>query len=130
MALLHRIGVSFLFVLFGVPHSTLIAQDASRKESTEAGEYSFPPRCKHCPDPDFTEEAKNSKIKSASVLLSVTISAEGNPGDIQILKDSGFGLGEKAVKAVRTWKFKPAKDKDHKPIAATIKIEVFFRRLD
>lgn len=128
MALLYK--VSLLLFLLGILPSTMVAQDAVKKESTETKEYSFPPRCQHCPNPDFTEEAKNEKIKSASVLLSVTISAEGKPGDIQILKDSGFGLGEKAVKAVGTWKFKPAKDKDHKPVAATIKIEVFFRRLD
>jgi outer membrane biosynthesis protein TonB len=102
MALLHKVSASFLFV-FGILASTMFAQDAGKQEPTEAQKYSSPPLCQHCPNPDFTEEAKNAKIKSASVLLSVTISAEGNAGDIQILRDPGFGLGEKAVKAVRTW---------------------------
>jgi len=121
---------SVLFFLTVISLSVVHAQDTEKTLATNASNYSSPPSCRLCPSPDFTAEAKKTEIKSASVVLSVTISAEGDPGDIQILKDPGFGLGEKAMKTVRTWRFKPAKGKDHKPVAAKIKIEVIFRRLD
>jgi len=123
---------SVLFFLTVISLSVAHAQDSDKTRAANTSNYSSPPVCRHCPSPapGLTAEARKAEIKSATVLLSVTISAEGDPGDIQILKDPGFGLGEKAVKTVGTWKFKPAKDKDHKPVAAKIKIEVTFRRFD
>jgi protein TonB len=41
----------------------------------------------------------------------------------------GRGLDEEAVKAVRTWKFKPA-IKDGRPVAVQIFVEVDFHRND
>ena len=37
----------------------------------------------------------------------------------------GMGLDEKAIEAVRNWKFEPAK-KDGKPVAVQINVEVNF----
>jgi len=111
---------------------TLIAGSAThgqdRTQTTKPADYTSPPSCRHCPSPDFTDEAKKAKINSASVLLDATISAEGGVDDIQVMKDPGFGLGETAVQTVRKWKFKPAKGKDGKPLAVRINIEVIFRR--
>jgi TonB family protein len=42
-----------------------------------------------------------------------------------VLSSLGKGLDEKAIEAVRTWKFEPAM-KDGKPVAAEIAIEVAF----
>ena len=40
--------------------------------------------------------------------------------------DLGLGLDEKAIEAVRNWKFEPAL-KDGKPVAVQINVEVNFR---
>jgi len=39
------------------------------------------------------------------VVLEVTITSDGRAVNISLMKDPGMGLGEKAVEAVRTWKF-------------------------
>jgi len=38
-----------------------------------------------------------------------------------------MGLDEKAIEAVRGWKFEPAFGKDGKPVAAKIAVKVDFR---
>jgi TonB family protein len=45
---------------------------------------------------------------------------------VEVLKPLGLGLQEKAVEAVRKWRFKPAL-KDGKPVDSSAVIEVTFR---
>ena len=61
--------------------------------------------------------------------LDVLVSLDGKASDVQIDKEPGNGFGEKAVEAVRKWKFKPAIRPDGKPVAARIKVEVVFKRM-
>ena len=37
------------------------------------------------------------------VMLEAVVTSDGRATDIQIVRDPGMGLGEKAVEAVRTW---------------------------
>jgi TonB family protein len=85
-----------------------------------------PPACDFCPQPEFTKEARVAKIPQASVLLDVAVTPQGTSAGIKILKDPGYGFAEKAIEAVRRWRFRPAVDKDKIPIAARVQIEVSF----
>ena len=75
--------------------------------------------------PAYTEEARLAKLEG-SVLLSLVVGVDGQPGDIQVGRALGLGLDEKAVENVRAWQFKPGTKKGI-PVAVRAQEEVFFR---
>lgn len=86
------------------------------------------PTCVYCPDPKYSEEARKVKFMG-TVLVQAIVTADGRATDIQVIKDPGMGLGEKAVEAVKTWQFKPAIGPNGKPGPTRVTIEVNFRLL-
>jgi len=84
------------------------------------------PSCIYCPNPQFTSEGVKAKLQG-SVILVATITAEGRAVDIRVVQSLGLGLDEEAVKAVRSWRFRPAIGPDNKPAAVAAPIEVTFR---
>lgn len=83
------------------------------------------PRALYAPDPEYSEEARKAKWQG-TVVLWVIVGPDGKPRDIKIQRSLGMGLDEKAIEAVRQWKFDPAK-KDGQPVAVQINVEVNFR---
>jgi len=83
------------------------------------------PRILYAPDPEYSEEARKAKYQG-TVVLWVVVGPDGRPRDIRIQRSLGLGLDEKAMEAVRTWKFDPAR-KDGQPVAVQINVEVNFR---
>ncbi|MBS1851270.1 MAG: energy transducer TonB [Acidobacteria bacterium] len=77
------------------------------------------------PDPEYSEEARKSKYQG-TVLLWTVVGPDGLTRDIRIVRSLGMGLDEKAIAAVRTWRFAPAM-KDGHPVAVQVSIEVNFR---
>ena len=76
-------------------------------------------------DPEYSEEARKAKYQGTCVLWLV-VGADGKPRDIRVQRTLGLGLDEKAIEAVKTWRFEPAL-KDGKPVAVQINVEVSFR---
>jgi TonB family protein len=66
-------------------------------------------------DPSWTDEAKQAGV-SGIVLVSLFVDAEGNPGNLAVFRGLGYGLDEKALEAVRQWRFAPGM-KDGVPAA-------------
>jgi periplasmic protein TonB len=60
------------------------------------------------------------------VVLWVVIGADGKPREMRVQRSLGMGLDQKAIEAVRRWKFEPAQ-KDGVPVAVQVHIEVNFR---
>lgn len=83
------------------------------------------PRALYSPDPEYSEEARKAKYQG-TVVLWVVVGPDGRPRDIRVQRTLGMGLDEKAIEAVRTWKFEPAR-KDGQPVAVQINVEVNFR---
>jgi periplasmic protein TonB len=83
------------------------------------------PRILYAPDPDYSEEARKAKYQG-TVVLWVIVGPDGRPRDVRVSRSLGLGLDEKAMEAVRTWKFEPAR-KDGQPVAVQINVEVNFR---
>jgi TonB family protein len=82
------------------------------------------PHAVNAPDPEYSEEARKTKYQGM-VMLRTTVSADGLPSDVCVTQALGSGLDEKAVAAVRVWKFEPA-TKDGVPVPVVINVEVTF----
>ena len=77
-------------------------------------------------EPQYTDEARSAKLQG-TVMLQVQIDETGKVSEhITVLRSLGSGLDEKAMEAVRQWRFKPAL-RDGKPVAVPATIEVNFR---
>jgi TonB family protein len=83
------------------------------------------PQLLYSPDPEFSDEARRAKYQGIC-LVGLIVDAQGNPQQIKIVRPLGMGLDEKAIEAVKQYKFKPAMYKG-KPVAVAINIEVNFR---
>lgn len=76
-------------------------------------------------DPEFSEEARKAKF-SGNVQVYLIVDANGNPSHVRVVRGVGMGLDEKAVEAVRQYKFKPAMS-NGKPVAVDLYIDVNFQ---
>jgi TonB family protein len=56
----------------------------------------------------------------------LVVDEKGNPTNFRVISGLGMGLDEKAIEAVRGWKFEPAFGKDGKPVPAKIAVGVTF----
>lgn len=83
------------------------------------------PRAIDAPDPEYSEEARKAKYQG-TCLLWLIVGPDGKPHDIKVARALGMGLDEKAIEAVRNWKFEPAM-LNGKPVAVQINVEVNFR---
>ncbi len=83
------------------------------------------PRAIFDPDPEYSEEARRAKFQG-TVLLWVVVGPDGRPHDVRVQRSLGMGLDEKAIEAVRQWKFEPSM-KDGHPVAVQVNIVVSFR---
>jgi protein TonB len=83
------------------------------------------PRPIYDPDPEYSEEARHAKYQG-TVLLWVVVGSDGKPHDIRVQRSLGMGLDEKAIEAVRQWKFEPSMKAGH-PVAVQVNVEVSFR---
>lgn len=81
----------------------------------------------YSPDPPYTEQAREAKFQG-DVVLSIVVLADGSVADVQIVKPLGLGLDQSAVKAVKTWKFKPG-TRNGVPVAVQMMIDVTFHLL-
>ena len=84
-----------------------------------------PPKPVFTPDPHYEPLAQKNKYQGTSVLWLV-VDEIGQLQNIKVVRAQGFGLDEKAVEAVRGWKFQPATH-DGKPVPVQINVEVNFR---
>jgi len=83
------------------------------------------PRAIYDPEPEYSDEARKMKHEG-TVVLSVIVDAEGRTRNIHVARSLGMGLDEKAIEAVKKWKFEPGK-KDGQPVAVQVNVEVNFR---
>jgi len=78
-------------------------------------------------EPEYSEEARKAKYQG-TVLLYIQVDPSGKAINVRVMHSLGLGLDEKAMEAVRKWKFKPGY-KDGKPVTVEAQIEVNFRLL-
>src|SRR5437660_9136318 len=84
------------------------------------------PSCAYCPDPQYTDEAREAKLQGR-VILRVLVGADGRASQIRIVQGIGLGLDERAAQAIRGWKFVPAHDDARRAVPAWVTVEALFR---
>jgi TonB family protein len=78
-------------------------------------------------EPEYSEEARKAKYQG-TVTLYIQVDPTGKAINMRVLHSLGLGLDEKAMEAVKKWKFRPG-TKDGKPVTVEAQIEVNFRLL-
>lgn len=78
-------------------------------------------------EPSYDPSAKEDKVEG-SVVLSLVVTTAGIAEDIQVVKSLDPRLDQKAIEAVKQWRFQPG-TKDDKDVNVEAKIEVNFRLL-
>jgi TonB family protein len=87
------------------------------------------PKCIYCPRAKFSDAAMTHR-KEGIVVLVVLVGEDGVARDIEFVKGQQYGLTQKAIEAVQTWKFKPGHGPDGEPRAVWQTIEVSFHLRD
>lgn len=82
------------------------------------------PELLHSVEPEFTDQARAARYQGV-VAIQLIVDSYGNPEDIQIVKHLGMGLDQKAIEAVRQYKFKPAMYQGH-PVPVRLVVDVNF----
>ncbi|MDP9263635.1 MAG: energy transducer TonB [Acidobacteriota bacterium] len=98
---------------------------ASYEGMHRVGGHMTAPRPTHTPDPEYSKEAQNAKYQGTVVLWAM-ISPEGCIHEARVVRSLGLGLDEKAIEAVRYWKFEPSR-KDGVPVPVQVNVEMNFR---
>src|ERR1700734_2277209 len=83
-----------------------------------------PPRVFYSPSPDYSERARKANLQGTCTLV-LTVGADGHPSEIRVVAGLGMGLDEKAIEAVRKWRFQPA-IRNGKPVPYKISVQVDF----
>lgn len=83
-----------------------------------------PPRLLREVKATYTDQARRSNI-TGSVDMEITIRRDGTVSDVRILKGLGGGLNERAVAAVRQWRFAPARMKST-PVDVIVEVSMEF----
>jgi len=77
------------------------------------------------PEAEFSDEARRQKFQGVC-MISLIVDSHGYPQNPRVVQPLGMGLDEKALEAVKLYRFKPAL-KDGKPVNARIWVAVNFR---
>ena len=76
-------------------------------------------------EPEFSEEARKAKV-AGNVLVNLWVDTNGLPQHVHVIRGVGMGLDEKAVEAVKQYKFRPAMESG-KPVLVELNVEVNFQ---
>ena len=75
-------------------------------------------------DPEFSEEARRAKT-AGNVMVNLWVDEKGNPTHVRVIRGIGMGLEEKAMAAVKQYRFRPAME-NGKPVTVELNVEVTF----
>lgn len=75
--------------------------------------------------PDYTEDARRRGI-TGDVELEIVVRSDGTVGDVRLLRGLGVGLDQRAIDAVRQWRFTPAR-RFGTPVDVIVEVAVEFR---
>ena len=89
-----------------------------------AGSGVEPPRLLREVKAKYTDEARR-RGTTGNVVLEIVVNRDGTVGDVTVRRGLGAGLDERAVEAVRQWKFAPAR-RLGEPVDVIVEVAVEF----
>jgi protein TonB len=75
--------------------------------------------------PDYTEEARRRGV-AGDVVLEIIVRADGSVGNVRLLQGLGSGLDQRAIDAVKQWRFSPAR-RFGTPVDVVVEVAVEFK---
>ena len=84
-----------------------------------------PPRLLKEVRADYTDQARRANV-AGEVVLEIVVRRDGTVGDVRILKRLESGLDQRAIDAVRQWRFAPARLKGV-PVDVIVEVSVEFK---
>lgn len=75
--------------------------------------------------PIYTDEARRQGIEG-DVILEIVVRSDGSVGSIRVRRSLGGGLDQRAIDAVRQWRFNPAK-RNGAPVDVAVEVSVEFK---
>jgi periplasmic protein TonB len=90
-----------------------------------AGSGIDPPQLVHEVKADYTEDARQRRI-TGEVILEIVVRRDGSVGDVKVLQGLSWGLNERAVEAVRQWRFAAAR-RQGSPVDVIVEVAVEFK---
>jgi TonB family protein len=83
-----------------------------------------PPRLLREVKAEYTDEARRRGI-TGDVVLEIVVTRDGLVGDVKILQGLGLGLDQRAIEAVRQWRFDPSRLRGA-PVDVIVEVAVEF----
>jgi TonB family protein len=84
-----------------------------------------PPSLQREVKPVYTEEGRRRNVEG-DVVMEVVVRSDGSVGTVRVLQGLGSGLDQRAIEAVRQWRFSPAR-RFGTPVDVLVEIAVEFR---
>jgi protein TonB len=75
--------------------------------------------------PTYTDEARRRAVEG-DVVLEIVVRRDGTVGSLRVLRSLGAGLDQKAIEAVRQWRFGPAR-RQGVPVDVVVEVSVEFK---
>jgi TonB family protein len=90
-----------------------------------AGSGIEPPALLREVKPDYTEQARRQGVEG-DVVMEIVVRHDGTVGQVRVLQGLGHGLDERAVAAVRQWRFTPASRRGT-PVDVLVEVAMEFK---
>ncbi len=108
------------------PGSAQQSPDAAAHGVYKVGGDVSAPVLIHSVEPAYPDNASDTTV-AATVQVTIWVDIHGNPNHVRVTHGLGMGLDQKAIEAVRQYKYKPG-TKDGKPVMVELSVEVKFQR--
>ena len=102
----------------------VLPEGSQGEEVFQIGELTDPPTILFKVDPQYSEEARKAQYQG-TVVLEAIVRSDGTVEILRVVRSLGFGLDDKAIEAVRQWRFRPG-TRNGEPVDVTLTIEVNF----
>jgi TonB family protein len=102
---------------------TVLQGQQANPEPYKIGQGVTPPSVIQKVDLSYSPEALEAGLQGI-VVLSLVVQPDGQATDLSVVKSLGLGLDERAIEAVRKWRFRPGtKDRQAVPVIGTVELD-------